>query len=135
LQLARTALGGFASRVRWWEGYIASSPRGPFDGATCLLTLHFLPQAGRLATLKELHLRLAPGAPLVVAHHSFSNEGLDQDKWLKRNAAYGIASGLPAAQAESSIPAIRERLPVLSPQQDVDLLSEAGFVDIELFYC
>jgi tRNA (cmo5U34)-methyltransferase len=135
LQLARTTLGSLASRVRLWEGYIGSAPIEPFDGATCLLTLHFLPQAERLKTLKEMHLRLKPGAPLVVAHHSFSREGPDQDKWLKRNAAYGIASGVPAAQAESSIAAIRERLPVLAPQEEVDLLGEAGFVDIELFYC
>lgn len=135
LQLAGTTLGGLASRARLHEGYIDRAPVGPFDGATCLLTLHFLPPAERLETLKQLHLRLKIGAPLVIAHHSFDSEGPDQDKWLKRNAAYGIASGVPAAQAESSIAAIRERLPVLSPQQEVDLLSEAGFVDIELFYC
>jgi tRNA (cmo5U34)-methyltransferase len=135
LQLARATLGARASRVRLHKGYVGSAPMGPFDGATCLLTLHFLPQAERLKTLKEIHLRLKPGAFLVVAHHSFSSEGPDRDKWLKRNAAYGIASGVPAAQAESSIPAIRERLPVLAPQQEVDLLNEAGFVNVELFYC
>lgn len=135
LQLARTTLGDLASRVRLHEGYIDSAPIGSFDGATCLLTLHFLPQVERLKTLREMHLRLKPGAPLVVAHHSFSSEGPDPDKWLKRNAAYGIASGVPTAQAESTIAALRERLPVLSPQQDVDLLREAGFVNIEMFYC
>lgn len=135
LELARTTLGDFASRVRFQEGYIDCAPAGPFDGAACLLTLHFLPRAERLKTLKELCERLKPGAPLVVAHHSFPSEGPDPDKWLKRNAAYGIASGVPAAQAEGNITALRERLPVLSPQQDVDLLREAGFVDIEMFYC
>lgn len=135
LQLAGTTLGDYAPRVRLHEGYIDSAPIGPFDGATCLLTLHFLPHAERFETLKQVHLRLKPGARLVIAHHSFASEGPDQDKWLKRNAAYGIASGVPAAQAESSIPAIRERLPVLSPQQEVDLLGEAGFANIDLFYC
>ncbi|WP_434803260.1 class I SAM-dependent methyltransferase [Paracidovorax avenae] len=53
------------------EGYIDSAPEGPFDGATCLLTLHFLPTAERLRTLQQLRARLKPGAPLVVAHHSF----------------------------------------------------------------
>ena len=55
--------------------------------------------------------------------------------WLKRNAAFAAASGVPVAQAEGSIAAIKERLPVLSPQQDADLLREAGFTDIDLFYC
>lgn len=135
LQLARATLGPLALRARLHEGYIDSAPMGPFDGATCLLTLHFLPQAERLDTLKAIHLRLKAGAPLVVVHHSFPNRGPEQDTWLKRNAAFAIASGMPAAQATGSIPSLKRRLPVLTPQQDAALLSEAGFSGIDLFYC
>ena len=135
LDLARTTLGPLAPRARLHEGYIDSAPTGPFDGATCLLTLHFLPPAERLQTLNQIHMRLKSGAPLVVAHHSFPSENPARDRWLARNAAFAAASGVPAAQAEGSMAAIKERLPVLSPRQDVDLLREAGFMDIELFYC
>lgn len=134
LALARTTLGPLAGRVRFHEGYIDSAPEGPFDAATCLLTLHFLPAAERRATLAEIHRRLRPGAPLVVAHHSFPDTGPEQGRWLARNAAFAIASGVPVAQAEGSIAAIKERLPVLSPEQDVALLYEAGFSNVELFY-
>ena len=134
LQLARTTLGPLASRVRLHEGYIDTAPVGPFDGATCLLTLHFLPRAERLETLKQLHVRLKAGAPLVVVHHSFPNEGPDQDRWLQRSAAFAVASGMPSAQARSIL-ALKDRLPVLSPEQDAGLLSEAGFMHVELFYC
>lgn len=135
LELACTTLGQMRLHVRLHEGYIDTAPKGPFDGAACLLTLHFLPPAERLKTLQEMHLRLKPGAPLVVAHHSFPSEELARERWLARNAAFAAASGVPIAQAEGSIAAIKERLPVLSPQQDVDLLREAGFTDIDLFYC
>ena len=134
LQLARTTLGPLASRVRLHEGYIDTAPIGPFDGATCLLTLHFLPRAERLETLKQLHVRLKAGAPLVVVHHSFPNEGPDQDRWLQRSAAFAVASGMPSAQAENIL-ALKGRLPLLSPEQDAELLSEAGFMHVELFYC
>ena len=134
LQLARTTLGPLASRVRLHEGYIDTAPIGPFDGATCLLTLHFLPRAERLETLKQLHVRLKAGAPLVVVHHSFPNEGPDQDRWLQRSAAFAVASGMPSAQARNIL-ALKDRLPVLSPEQDAGLLSEAGFMHVELFYC
>jgi tRNA (cmo5U34)-methyltransferase len=134
LQLARSTLGPLASRARLHEGYIDTAPLGPFDGATCLLTLHFLPRAARLATLKQVHVRLKAGAPLVVVHHSFPDEGPDQNKWLQRNAAFAVASGMPLAQA-GNILALKGRLPVLSPEQDTDLLGEAGFTHIELFYC
>lgn len=135
LQLARTTVGPLASRVRWHQGYIDTAPLGPFDGATCLLTLHFLARAERLETLKQIHARLKPGAPLVVVHHSFPTAAPEQDKWLKRNAAFAVASGIPVAQATGNIPTFKEQLPWLSPKQDVDVLKEAGFTDIELFYC
>ena len=30
-----------SERMRWHHGYIFDAPAGPFDAATCLLTLHF----------------------------------------------------------------------------------------------
>lgn len=42
LHLAERTLGPLASRVRLHQGYIDDAPEGPFDAATCLLTLHFV---------------------------------------------------------------------------------------------
>lgn len=132
LRLAAATLGPLAPRARLHEGYIDSAPEGPFDAAACLLTLHFLPEAERRATLAQIQRRLKPGAPLVVAHHSFA--AAQATRWLGRNAAFAVASGVPAEQAESSIAAIRERLPVLAPERDEALLREAGFAEVELFF-
>lgn len=134
LQLARTTLGAASARVVFHESTIDGAPEGPFDAAACLLTLHFLPEEQRRNTVKEVHRRLKPGAPFVVAHHSFPNAGPAQDRWLRRNAAFGIASGVPASQAESGIESMKQHLPVLSPEQDVAILHEAGFSKAELFY-
>lgn len=51
LVLATQTLGALAARVELHEGYIDSAPSGPFDAATCLLTLHFVPQDERRRTL------------------------------------------------------------------------------------
>lgn len=134
LQLAKTNLGLLVSRVTFHEGYIDSAPEGPFDAATCLLTLHFLPQGERQRTLRDVWRRLKPGAPFVVAHHSFPNGGTEPDKWLARYAAFASMSGVTAFQSENSIRTMKERLPVLSPEQDEALLREAGFSNVELFY-
>lgn len=134
LDLARTSLGEAASRVEFHEGYIDSAPSGPFDAAVCLLTLHFLPAQERLETLRALGSRLTPGAAFVSAHYSFPTDAAAPDKWLTRAAAFAIASGVPASQASENIARLRERLPVLSPDQDEALLGEAGFSGIELFY-
>ena len=135
LQLARKTLGHLQSRVRLHHGYIDTAPAGPFDGATCLLTLHFLPRMQRVETLKAIHTRLRSGAPLVVVHHSFPNSGIEQDKWLSRSAEFAIASGMPGTLAKNNIPTLKARLPILTPEQDIEVLREAGFTGIELFYC
>ncbi|MEW6438439.1 MAG: methyltransferase domain-containing protein [Pseudomonadota bacterium] len=134
LDLAARTLGPLASRVDLREGYIDSAPAGPFDAATCLLTLHFIPEAERRRTLAEVHRRLKPGAPFVVAHHSFPQHDGEKAKWLARYAAFAIASGVPAPKAESALIAINESLPLLSPEQDEAILRDAGFTDVALFY-
>jgi len=134
LDLARSNLGELAPRTALHHGYIADAPAGPFDGATSLLTLHFLPEDERLATLKAMALRLKAGAPLVVAHHSAPASREERTRWLMRYAGYNALSGVPAAQARASAMSIGERLPLLSPDQDVALLQAAGFTQVELFY-
>lgn len=131
---ARDILGKEGNRVTFHQGYVEDAPEGPFDGATCLLTLHFLPRDDRLRTLQELHRRLPPGAPFVMAHHSFPQADGRQDLWLRRNAAWLIAGGTPEAQAMAGMATMKERLPVLPPEDDELLLATAGFRDIQLFY-
>lgn len=134
LELARSTLGQLASRVDFVEGVIDAAPMGPFDGATCLLTLHFLPAQERLHALRGLAARLKPGAPLVVAHHSVPRDDDGELRWLHRYAAFASASGVGTMDASKVVEAIATRLPLLSPEQDAALLREAGFDNVELFY-
>lgn len=131
LGLAERTLGSLASRVAFHAGYIDSAPAGPFDAATCLLTLHFIAEDERRRTVAQVHRRLRPGAPFVVAHHSFPQHDGEKTKWLARYAAF---AGVSAANAESTIAAMSERLPLLSPEQDEAILRDAGFADVALFY-
>lgn len=134
LRLAENTLGALASRVELIEGDIDAAPETPFDGAACLLTLHFLARDARLHALRELRRRLRPGSPLVVAHHSFDTSDEGKTRWLKRYAAFAAAPGIAHANADTAIAAMRQRLPVLSPEAEVGLLDQAGFEGIELFY-
>ena len=134
LQLAAQTMGALAPRTRLVEGTIDDAPAGPFDGATCLLTLHFLTPEQRLHTLRALWRRLRPGAPLVVAHHSFDPHDPDATRRLRRSAAFASPSGRLGRDSEASIAAMRERLPAIAPDDDVRLLETAGFERVELFY-
>jgi tRNA (cmo5U34)-methyltransferase len=134
LDLARRILGEFAARTRLHQGLIDVAPEGPFDGATCILTLHFIGREERLRTLKEVRRRLRPGAPFVVAHFSFPQEPSERDVWLDRYAAFSISSGMDPSMANTARSGIGSRLPILAPEDDEQLLRDAGFSGIDLFY-
>lgn len=133
LDLARRTLGPLAGRAELHEGFIHTAPSGPFDGASCLLTLHFVPVSERLETLKAIKRRLKPGAPLVIAHHSIS-AGTERNLWLDRFAAFAADNGVVFDKAQGGARALGDRLPILPPDAEVDLLRAAGFVDPQLFY-
>jgi len=131
LRVAAEIVGVHSARIRLHEGYIDAAPAGPFDGATCLLTFHFVPLEQRLRTLGEIRRRLVPGAPFVVAHLSFPQNEPERSQWIARHVAFG---GTDPAHAESARQAIGTRLSILSPEQDEALLREAGFSNVGLFY-
>jgi tRNA (cmo5U34)-methyltransferase len=134
LRLAERTLGPHASRVRLHEGYIDDAPDGPFDAATCLLTLHFLAPEERRRTAAAIRRRLKPGAPFVVAHSSFPQGEAERPLWLSRYSAFAVASGADPERAEAGRVAVQAHLSLLSPEEDEALLRAAGFSDVSLFY-
>ncbi len=134
LKLARHTLGPSASRATLHEGLIDIAPEGPFDAAVCLLTLHFLPADERRRTVIEIHRRLKPGAPFVVAHSSFPQEEDEKGLWLSRYAAFAVASGANPDNVGKMRAAVEAHLHLLAPEQDATVLRDAGFSDVSLFY-
>jgi tRNA (cmo5U34)-methyltransferase len=120
--------------VQLQQGYIDDAPNGPFDAATCLLTLHFLDADERRRTAGEIHRRLRPGASFVAAHSSFPQGHGERVRWLSRYAAYAIASGADPDKANGARAAVEKNLSLLSPEEDAQILREAGFRSVELFY-
>lgn len=134
LELAERTLGPTVSRVRMHHGYIDYAPMGPFDAATSLLTLHFLPPDERRRTAAEVRRRLAPGAPFIAAHLSFpQSTGAERETWIRRHMANLVASGVDPADAEKARTAISAEVPVLTPEQDSRILEEAGFTGVTEF--
>lgn len=134
LKLAAMAVGPHAERISLHEGLVDVAPQGPFDGATCLLTLHFVERTERLRTLREIRRRLLPGARLVTAHHSVPAGAAERRLWLSRSAAFAAVPEIDPDKAREAAAAMAEHLPLLSPQEDEALLAEAGFSTVSLFY-
>ncbi|QCO19459.1 class I SAM-dependent methyltransferase (plasmid) [Azospirillum brasilense] len=134
LRLAERTLGPHMGRVELVEGYIDDAPEGPFDAATCLLTLHFLAPPERERTVRQIHRRLVPGAPFVAAHGSFPQRPAERGLWLDRYAAYAVASGADPEQANAARSAVEASVQMLSPEEDEAVLRKGGFTDAQLFY-
>jgi tRNA (cmo5U34)-methyltransferase len=134
LKLAEQVLGPLASRATLHQGYIDDAPIGPFDAATCLLTFHFVALEERRRTVAEVHRRLKPGAPFVVAHFSFPQGEGERALWLSRYAAFMAASGIDPGKTANTRAAIDTQLTILTPEQDEAILREAGFSNVSLFY-
>lgn len=132
LDLARQAVLPFADRVKLVVGTVDQASAGPFDGATCLLTLHFLDRSERLRTLREIRHRLKPNASLVLAHHAPPSD--DPERWMARSAAFGDRADFDWVKATATGRMMAERLPLLAPTEEEELLREAGFLDVALFY-
>jgi tRNA (cmo5U34)-methyltransferase len=134
LDVAKQTMGPMAERVAFCDGYIDDAPEGPFDAATCLLTLHFLAAEERRRTVREIWRRLRPRAPFVAAHSCIPPGAAERPVWLSRYAAFAVASGVDPAMAEGARASIDAALNIFTPEEDEAILREAGFHDVTPFY-
>lgn len=126
---------GAADRCDWMEGYAFDAPAGPFDAATCLLTLHFAPDdGGKLATLRALRERLAPGAPFALADLCMDKGAPTFQRDLDRYERFALESGAGPDDVAGTIERVKTILNTVSPEREEALLKEAGFRDGVLFY-
>ncbi|WP_417320423.1 class I SAM-dependent methyltransferase [Emcibacter sp.] len=134
LKLAGKTLGPLANRACLIEGYIDDAPKGPFDAAVCLLTLHFLDAEERRRTASEIHKRLKPDAPFVAAHSSFPQEADSRPRWLSRYGAFAVASGTDPEKVKNMVETVGQVLSLYSPEEDEKIILDAGFKNVEQFY-
>lgn len=135
LAVARITLGPSALRCNLIEGTVDAAPSGPFDAASCLLTLHMIPDDGaKLATLQAIRCRMRPGAPFVVVDHCLDTSDRQFARKLDRYARFALASGAPPDDVARACEGIRQVVPMISREREAQLLAEAGFNDIEIFY-
>ena len=75
-----------------------------------------------------------PARPLWPPIPVFRKRAPTARRWLSRYAAYAIASGADPDKANNARAAVDANLSLLSPEHDAQILREAGFRDVELFY-
>jgi tRNA (cmo5U34)-methyltransferase len=135
LAAARETLGPFAARCDLIEGTVYTAPPGPFDAASCLLTIHMIPDDGsKLATLQAIRERLRPGAPFVIVDHCLDRADPQFERRLGRYARFALDAGAPPEDVVRACEGIRQSVPMVSRAREEALLAQAGFRDVEIIY-
>ena len=131
----RVRLAAASERVNWHHGYIFDAPLGPFDAATCLLTLHFVPDDGtKERTLAEVRRRLKPGAPFVLVDLCIDLASPGSAVALNRYRDFALESGADTEEVNATCGRLTNVLKMVSPARNEELLRTSGFTNAELFY-
>lgn len=143
LARAKVERAGIGERVSLIQGSVGTLPAdGRFDAATCLFVLHFLPDSGKLALLREIFGRLHTGAPLIVVSGTHPDDVVLRDDGLRDDflgawQQYGELMGMPAERMAATIQQLATQVTrpdATSEEAYVQLLHEAGFTRVGRFF-
>ncbi|MGE5516243.1 MAG: class I SAM-dependent methyltransferase [Bacteroidota bacterium] len=121
---------GLTERVRLYPSKVSDLPTfEPFDAATLLLVLHFLPDDGsKLELLRDLAKHLKPGAPLVLA--DLFGPPWDEP-WQAELRTYWRhlqrAAGIDGADVDKGFSHVDRDIHPITETRLGELLEEAGF--------
>ena len=133
---AKTDAAGLSARVEWQETPLKKlSTSEPYDAATLLLVLHFLPDdGGKAALLENIAERLKPGAPLVLSTFVGDPQTTRSKKIYDLCRAWAVAHGVPPEEAAEKISLSRPDVYTISEERIKVLLRNAGFIDVQRIY-
>lgn len=137
LAVARAKVGslGLENRVTLHNGVVQELPLHPFNAATSLLVMHFLPDDGtKLDYLKAIAARLGSGSPFILV----DSQGDRQselfkrlfDGWHKRAHSAGMESQRLTQLVNGTWPHLQH----IPEERTLELLEQAGFRGMTRFY-
>lgn len=127
---------GLSDRITLHHGYTHELPATPlYDGATCILVMHFLSDDGaKLALLKSIAQQLKSGAYFILADMfgESSSEAFEQLTSVWK--IHGQEMGMNQKKLAEMLEAASKGIHIISEHKVFDLLESAGFGNIIRFY-
>lgn len=111
-----------------------------YDGATCLLVLHFIKGLeNKRAFLKQISAKLKPGAPFFFAAINGEPDKNAYAVQMKGWKSYMLAQGIPAEEFDKFAESIGDMSrttgsDLISSDVTLSLLAECGFTDITSYF-
>jgi tRNA (cmo5U34)-methyltransferase len=139
LSLARKKISAkkIQNKISLIQGYVEDLPdKEGFDGATCILVMHFLKDDGaKLDLLTSINRRLKPGAPLVLVDGCGKPGSRSFKENLKAWKQYPATHGLEPDYVEKSFSKTILKMVQFVPESRIlGLLKEAGFANVFKYY-
>jgi tRNA (cmo5U34)-methyltransferase len=139
LSLARKKISEkkIGNKIRLVQGYTDDlDDKEGFDGATCILVMHFLKDDGaKLNLLKSIHQRLKPGATLTLVDGCGKPGSRAFEEAVKAWKQYPVIHGLEHDYVEKAFRKTILKMVQFVPESRIlELLKEAGFTNIFKYY-
>jgi tRNA (cmo5U34)-methyltransferase len=127
---------GLSARVCLIQGTLDDVPTTTlFDATTSVLVMHFLPDNGsKLSFLKSIHQRLERGAPLFLVDLGGERGSEQFEQILSAWKFQAISTGAPVELIEEQLSKVIPHFAVVPENRVVELLNEAGFIEVTPFY-
>lgn len=107
----------------------------PYDAATCLLVMHFIPDDGaKLAVLQDIAARLKPGAPLVFADMYADPASPRYGRLTAAWAQWQLRQGIDPVEVEKGLRHVERDIHFVPESRLSELLDAAGFTAPERYY-
>lgn len=127
---------GLSNQVKLFQGYTHELPVNPlYDGATCILVMHFLPDDGsKLALLQSISQRLKSSAAFILVDW-FGEKGSENYEQLAYICnLYRQEMGMSWETIEMLEKAIQKGVHPIPEPRVLELLQQTGFGNIMRFY-
>jgi tRNA (cmo5U34)-methyltransferase len=124
---------GLTKRVTFHTGTLDTlDDRGPFQAATAILMMQFVPAEDKPKLFKDIGSRLESGAPLIMAHPIGDPES-DEHALAMQAWRDHIAKALPD-RAEDVYASVQDTLHFVSDDMQAEALTAAGFAAPQRFH-
>jgi tRNA (cmo5U34)-methyltransferase len=126
-----------SSKIELIKGYVNDlKDEAVFDGATCILVMHFLKDDGaKLALLESICKRLKHGAPFVLIDGFGEPSSMDFEEIRIAWKHYPIIKGVPSETVENAFNEVIMKMIQFVPESRIlELLKNAGFTRVFKYY-
>lgn len=125
---------GVYNRVKIIHGTVQDLPIVQYDGAVSLLVKHFISYDDKPSYLENISKRLKPGAPFLTADITGKRGEDELEENLKEWERFQMERREDKEEIVKSIERVRIDLPILTEEETVKLLEDAGFKNVRRFW-